>query len=114
MSVVILSIGVLAIAGASLQVGGQLSESRLETERTLVARQAMERLRTGPWTSIRSGADTVAVGSRSYVVTRTVTSPLRRVKLVELSVYADDPALATAPRVFTGRIQADRPLPVAP
>jgi len=114
-SVAILSIGVLAIARAGIQVGTQLGESRLDTEEALVARQVMDRLRTGPFAAIRDGTDTVMVGSRAYVVTRTVTSPTSRLKLVDLSISTDDPALAaTASRVFSSRVHATRPLPVAP
>jgi len=113
--VAILSVGVLAIAGAGVQVRSQLDDARLDTERTIVARQVMERLRTGPFVAIRSGTDTVMVGARRYVVTRTVTSPTSRLRLIDLSVSTDDPAFGgTASQMFSGRVQAPRPTPVAP
>jgi Tfp pilus assembly protein PilV len=114
-SMVILSVGMLAIAGISLQVGTQNALSTNQTDQSLAAQQVMETLQAIGYTNVASGTDTVTVGTSSYVVTRSVTTPTTRVKLVQLTVTpANSRVYRSTARVYTGRIYETRQLPAAP
>lgn len=107
----ILSIGVLAVTGITLQVGAQNRVSTWQTDESLVAGQVFERLRRAGYAAAAGGNDTVAVGNRTYVVGVAVTTPATRVKQVDLSVR---PRRGGTARTYTGRIYETRPLPSAP
>lgn len=111
-SMILLSVGMMAIAGISLQVGTQNRLSMTQTDQSLAAQQVMEALQRSGYAATTSGTDTVSVGTRTYLVTRTVTTPTQRVKLVQLTVTSQS-GLST-PRVFTSRVYERRQLPVAP
>ena len=111
-SLIILSVGMMAIAGVSLQVGTQTKLSTWQTDQSMAAEQVMESLQRAGYAAAASGSDTVSVGNRVYQVTRVVSSPLTRVKLVQLTVT---PLTGTASaRVFTNRMYDNRQLPAAP
>lgn len=110
-AMVILSIGVLAVAGISLQVGAQNRLSTWQTDQSMAAQQVMEALQRRGYAAATSGTDTVTVGTRTYVVTSTVTVPVNRVKQVTLDVR---PARGGRGRTYTGRIYENRQLPAAP
>ncbi|MDX1394843.1 MAG: prepilin-type N-terminal cleavage/methylation domain-containing protein [Gemmatimonadota bacterium] len=111
-SMIILSVGMMAIAGISLQVGTQTKLSTSQTDQSLAAQQVMETLLGGGYAAAASGSDTVSVGNRVYQVTRSVTSPTSRVKLVQLTVT---PITGNgSARVYTSRMYENRQLPAAP
>jgi Tfp pilus assembly protein PilV len=110
-ALIIMSIGMLAIAGISLQVGAQNQWSTWQTDQALAAQQVMERLQRVGYPGTTNGTDTVSVGNRSYVVNRVVSQPAPRVKRVQLTVLSSQGA---APRVFVSRIYQTRQLPPSP
>ena len=112
-AMIILSVGVLAIAGISVQVGTQNSMSTSQTDQALAAQQVMEALHLTGFAATSSGTDTISVGNRRYIVTRTVTTPTTRVKLIQLTVTSARNRM-TSPRVFTSRMYQNRQLPSAP
>lgn len=112
-ALIIMSIGMLAIAGISLQVGSQNQWSTWQTDQAMAAQQVMERLQRMDYTTIASGTDTVSVGNRTYVVNRLVSGPAPRVKRVQLTVLSTQPQ-PTSPRVFVSRIYQTRQLPPSP
>lgn len=111
-AMMILSVGMMAIAGISLQVGTQTKLSTSQTDQSLAAQQVMEALQQNGYAAATNGQDTVSVGNRQYLVTRAVTTPNMRVKLVQLTVTSVN-GLAS-PRVYTSRIYETRQLPAAP
>lgn len=111
-SMIILSVGMMAIAGISLQVGTQNKLSTSQTDQALAAQQVMESLQRVGYAATTNGSDTVSVGNRQYLVTRAVSTPNNRVKLVQLTVTSMNGQAST--RVFTGRIYQNRQLPAAP
>lgn len=110
-ALIIMSVGMLAIAGISLQVGAQNRWSTWQTDQALAAQQVMERLQRVGYPGTTNGTDTVSVGNRSYVVNRVVSQPAPRVKRVQLTVISSQGA---APRVFVSRIYQTRQLPPSP
>jgi Tfp pilus assembly protein PilV len=110
-AMVILSIGVLAVAGIAFQVGVQTRLSTWQTDQSLAAQQVMESLQRGGYTSAVSRTDTVTVGTRTYVVTAAVSTPANRVKQVQLTVQSPNGGPG---RSYTGRIYQSRQLPSAP
>jgi type II secretory pathway pseudopilin PulG len=110
-ALIIMSVGMLAIAGISLQVGAQNRWSTWQTDQALAAQQVMERLQRIGYTAVGSGTDTISVGNRRYVVNRVVGQPAPRVKRVQLTVLSSQGA---APRTFVSRIYQTRPLPASP
>jgi Tfp pilus assembly protein PilV len=111
-ALIIMSVGMLAIAGISLQVGAQNQWSTWQTDQALAAQQVMERLQRIGYAATANGTDTVSVGNRAYVVNRVVSQPAPRVKRVQLTVLSSQ--AAAAPRVFVSRIYETRQLPTAP
>lgn len=110
-AMVILSIGVLAVAGLTVQVGTQNRLSTWQTDQSLAAQQVMESMQRRGYAAAVGGTDTVTVGSRTYVVTSTVSVPANRVKQVRLTVQSPGGGPA---RTYTGRIHQNRQLPSAP
>lgn len=111
-AMIILSVGMLAIAGISLQVGTQNKLSTSQTDQSLAAQQVMETLQRAGYAATTSGTDTVSVGNRRYQVQRAVTTPNTRVKLVRLTVTSTSGT--ASPRVYTSRVYETRQLPAAP
>ena len=110
-SLIIMAVGMLAIAGISLQVGAQNRWSTWQTDQAMAAQQVMERLQRVGYTGTANATDTVSVGNRRYVVNRVVSQPAPRVKRVQLTVLSSQGA---APRVFVSRIYETRQLPASP
>ena len=110
-ALIIMSIGMLAIAGISLQVGAQNRWSTWQTDQAMAAQQVMERLQRLGYSTVSNGTDTVSVGNRRYVVNRVVGQPAPRVKRVQLTVVSSQGA---SPRIFVSRIYQTRPLPASP
>ena len=110
-ALVIFSIGMLAIAGVSLQVGTQNKLSTFQTDQSLAAQQVMEEMQRMGYAAAASHTDTVSVGNRTYYVQSVVTTPATRVKLVQLTVTSRS---GVAARTFTNRMYEARQLPAAP
>jgi len=110
-AMVILSIGVLALAGLTFQVGTQNRLSTWQTDQSMAAQQVMESLTRGGYAAATSRTDTVTVGTRTYVVSALVSTPANRVKQVQLTVQATRGGRG---RTYTGRIYENRQLPAAP
>jgi len=111
-SMVLLSVGVMALAGTSLQVAEQNRLSASRTGESLAAQQVMETLRHRGYVAATSGSGTVLVGNRAYRVVRAVTSPAPRVKRVQLTVTSL--TAPSTPRLFTSRVYRSRQIPTAP
>lgn len=110
-AMVILSVGVLAVAGLTLQVGAQNRLSTWQTDQSLAAQQVMESMQRAGYAAAANRTDTVTVGNRTYVVTSTVSTPSNRLKQVSLSVQSPRGGAA---RTYTGRVYQNRQLPAAP
>lgn len=110
-AMVILSVGVLAVAGLTLQVGAQNRLSTWQTDQSLAAQQVMESMQRAGYAAAAGRTDTVTVGNRTYVVTSTVTTPSNRLKQVSLGVQSPRGGPA---RTYTGRVYQNRQLPSAP
>ena len=114
-SMIILSVGMLTIAGISLHVVTQNALSTSQTDQALAAQQVMESLQIAGYANVSSGSDTITVANRQWVVAKSVTTPSARVKLVQLTVTAAGyRGRQFSARVFTGRIYNARQLPAAP
>ena len=111
-SLMLLSIGVLSVAGTSRSVGEQVRLSSVRTDQSAVALQTMATLRRRGYAAATGGAGIVFLGRRAYRVSRTVTSSGQRVKVVRLTVTPESGP--PTPRIFTSRVYATRPLPSAP
>lgn len=107
----ILSIGMLSVAGISMSVGRQTGLATWQTDQALAAQAVLERTHQQGFDAATSGTDTVAIGNRTYVVTRTVTLLGPRVKEVQATVTASN---GRAPKTFSTRLHKPRPLPTAP
>lgn len=113
-AVVLLAVGIMAMTGVSLSVAAQNRLSTWETDQALAAQLVMERLHGSGYgyASLASGTATVAIGNRTYVVNRLVTSPAPRVKNVRLTVIST--AGRVGSRSFVSRIYSNRQLPPKP
>ena len=105
------SIGLMAVAGASMGIGTQASLARWDADQALVARTVLERAISGSYAAAVSGQRTVSLGGPPITAASTVTSPAPRLKHVRLDVTPPGPRV---PVVFETRLAASRPLPVAP
>ncbi len=110
-ALVILSAGLLAIAGLGLPVASQVRDAGSEAERTLAAQEALERLQADGFATAASGTDTARFGNRAYVVNRVVTPSAPSVKHVQVTV---SPTPGTSSRTLASRIYDSKPLPGAP
>lgn len=85
---VILSVGLLAIAGIALSVAAQTHDAAYVTDQDMAAQQVLEVTATSQFSSVPAGTSdtTVSVGGNSYTVTRTVTQVSPRTKKVQVDV----------------------------
>lgn len=84
-AIVILAVGMLALATTSIYATTQVRVADLKTERSLAAQEFIEQLRAGPWTSVTTRPQASAVRTGSYDVWWTVTNlnaSLRRVDVI--------------------------------
>ena len=108
LAIVILSVGLLGAAGTTLLLVKQTTMADVATERTVAMQGTIENLRSIPFDSVTSGADSIGV----FEVSWTVTSIDRRWKGIEiittgpgLSVGEGFPAIApSVPDTFSYRI----------
>ena len=81
-AIMILAVGMLALATTSIFATTQVKVADLKTEQSLAVQEAVEQLRAGPWASVTSLASGSAIDAGSYEVWWNVTSintNLRRV-----------------------------------
>lgn len=109
-ALVILSFGLLSVAGISLSVGAQTRWATWETDQSLVAQEVLERVQSEGYDNAESGTETVSIGNRGYDVTREVDDVANRVKEVRVSISSEH----AAERVFITRVYKPRPLPPPP
>lgn len=109
-ALVILSFGLLSVAGISLSVGAQTRWATWETDQSLVAQEVLERVQSEGYESAANGTETVSIGNREYDVTREVEDVANRVKEVRVSISSTH----AAERVFVTRVYKPRPLPPPP
>ncbi len=111
LALMVSSVGLLAVAGASMGIGIQASLARWDADQALAARTVLERATSGSYAAVVSGQRAVSLGGPPITATSTVTSLAPRLKHVRLDVTR--PGHRTA-AVFETRLAASRPLPVAP
>ncbi len=109
-ALIILSVGLLSVAGISLSVGAQTSWATWETDQSLAAQEVLERVQREGYENAESGTETVTIGNREYDVTREVEDVANRVKEVRLSISSEH----ASERVFVTRVYKPRPLPPPP
>lgn len=112
-ALVILAVGLLALAGLTLVVARQTSVAAAETDQALAAQQVLEVMIDAGFGAYPNGTDdtTVVVGDRSVTVTRIVGPAGSGVQEIGVVV----PALGQASEAtFTTRIHRKRSLPSSP
>lgn len=109
-ALLVLGVGLLAVAGVSTSVGAQARLSALQTDQALVAQQEMGRVLSLGWSSLLPGSvtDTVATGGRQWEVVRTVTEPAAELREVTVQVAPVDGSVRS--RSFSTRLHEPRPL----
>ncbi len=99
-AIVVLSVGLLGLAGTTLLVVRQVTLAGMTTERTAALQTTVERLRALPFADIASGSDSVGV----FRVQWTVTVPSTQWKVIR--VITTGPGAATGaggfPTLSTG------------
>ena len=91
LAVIVLTIGLIGLAGSTTYVIRQVTVAELKTERTMAVQTAVERIRSAGHGELPSGADTVG----DFVVrwaSEPVTTNLSRVRLISVG-----PGLTTGP-----------------
>ena len=107
-AMVILTVGLLALASISAAVA---SETRISAERTaqaMAAQQVLEGYTQRGYSVAASGVDTIQVSGRPFIVTSTVTDPSSRVRQISAVVSGRGPTVA---RTFVTRIYNPIPVP---
>lgn len=112
-ALVILSIGLLALAGLTLAVAQQTSRASAETDQALAAQQVLEVMIDAGYGTYANGSTdtTVTVGDRTITVTRNVSSAGSSVQEIEIVVPATGQA---SQATFTTRVHRKRTLPSSP
>lgn len=112
-ALVILSVGLLALAGLTLAVARQTSRASAETDQALAAQQVLEVMIDAGYGAYGNGSTdtTVVVGDRSVTVTRNVSAAGSGVQEIEIVVPAFGQA---AEATFTTRVHRKRTLPSSP
>ena len=90
-AIVILAVGMLALATTSIFATTQVKLADLKTEQSLAVQEAIEQLRAGPWTSVTSLASGSAIQAGSYDVWWTVTGVAGNPNLRRVDVFTRGP-----------------------
>ncbi len=109
-ALLVLSVGLLAVAGMTLSVGTQVRRAGLYTDQNLVAQERLDRAAARGWNGTSTGTtvDTVVRNGVEWEVTEIVSDLSARLRQVEVTVGGN----ATVPdRTFTLRLARPRPLP---
>lgn len=87
-AVLVLSVGLLAVAGMTLSAGTQARRAGLYTDRTLLAQERLGRIAAQGWhgTTVGTTVETVERGGTVWEVTQEVTLPAPGYKEVTLTV----------------------------
>ncbi|MDX1577443.1 MAG: hypothetical protein R3266_03120 [Gemmatimonadota bacterium] len=109
-AVAVTSLGILAVAGASLTIGETGRLARWSTDRALVARHVLDSLRASGFAGVTAGTGNHVLGPRSYATARSVSS----ISSLLVEVHLRVSTAGRAPVTFATRLGAPRPLPVAP
>jgi len=107
-TMVILTVGLLALTTISAGVASQTRISAEKTAQAMAAQQVLEDYTRRGYATATSGVDTVQVSGRSYIVTSTVTDPSARVRQVSSVVNGRGPTVA---RTYVTRIYDPLPIP---
>lgn len=109
-ALIILSVGLLAIAGIALSVSAQTRAGVDTTAQVMAGQQVLEAMVQQGYGNVSTGDTTVRVGNRAFTVGRSVTASGVRWQEVEARVEAtgDRPA-----RTLTTRLHARRAPPTS-
>lgn len=87
-AVLVLSVGLLGVAGLTLNVARESRRSAQETGRTLAAQRALDSLRRAGFGAAEDGGSTVRLDGREWRVTWEVTREAAGLKRVDVRVAA--------------------------
>lgn len=87
-ALVVLTAGLLGVAGLTTTVAEQTRRSSWETEQALVAQQVMDSIRQAGYAAASDGTDTLSISGRQWAASWTVTKPVRSLKKVDVEVQA--------------------------
>jgi prepilin-type N-terminal cleavage/methylation domain-containing protein len=107
-TMLILSVGLLALTTISAGVASQTRISAERTAQAMAAQQVLEDYTRRGYAAATSGVDTVQISGRAYVVSSTVTDPSSRVRQVSSVVNGRGPTVA---RTYITRIYDPIPVP---
>lgn len=112
-ALLILSVGLLALAGLTMAVARQTSRASAETDQAMAAQQVLEQMIDAGYGAYPNGTDdtTLVVGGRSVTVTRNVSSAGGSVQEIEIVVPAFGQATEAT---FTTRVHKQRTMPGSP
>lgn len=83
-ALVVLSAGMIGVAGMTASVAEQTRRSAWKTEQALVAQQVVDSIRQAGFASAASGADTLPTGGRQWVASWRVSRPSVGLKRVDV------------------------------
>lgn len=107
-ALLVLSVGMLGVAGLTGSVAKQTRRASWETEQALVAQQVMDSIRQAGYAAAADGADTLQIAGRQWAAAWTVTEPAPTLKRVDVDV---DGRRELSARTYTARLH--RPLALA-
>lgn len=109
-AILVLSVGLIAVAGITLAVAQQSRASTYTTEQTMVGQEVMESYLDEGFGGLTAGStdSTVAVGPRTYDLEIVVTDVGPRARRVELSVSGQENTGAVS---LSSLVHKPRPVP---
>lgn len=109
-ALVVLSAGLLAVAGIALAVSSQTRAGANTTARVLAGQQVLESMVEAGYGSVPTGDTTVIVGNRTFTVSRSIAASGVRWQEIRVRVgAAGDPGTET----LGTRVHAPRPPPTS-
>jgi Tfp pilus assembly protein PilV len=84
LSMLIITVGILAMGISTVHVLGLVNTSRLTTERGVAVREATELLRATDWDDLEAACDTATFSAGHFSVTCTTSQPETLLKKVQL------------------------------
>ena len=105
---IILSFGLLAVAGLSMTTAGHERLARWQSDQAMAAQLALARAYRQDFDSLSSGSTNIDVGGHTYRINLTVADISARVKQVDAAVSGVGPLDSTT---FSTRLYAPRQLP---